>query len=146
MATATTRLADPLGWIAAHDPLTVVTLADPLVEQMGHRVDSVYVEAYWLPVIGPASVLAARRLAAWLEASPEGEVVVDLEELGRSLGLSGQVTRNAPVVRTLRRLADFGLASYGANRYALRLHVPPLPARYLARLPETLQLAHGAGR
>jgi hypothetical protein len=146
MAISAARLADPLGWIATHDPLRVVTFTDPLVDRLGHRVDSVYVEAYWLPVIGPASVLAARRLAAWLEASADGEVVVSLEELGRSLGLSGQVTRNAPVVRTLRRLADFGLAGYGADRYALRLRVPPLPARYLARLPEPLQLAHGDQR
>lgn len=142
MVTTSRHVADPLSWIAAQDPLTVIRFCDPLVDEMGHRVDSRYVETYWLPIIGPASVLAARRLAAWLEASDDGEVVLPLEAFGRSLGLSGHVTRSAPVVRTLRRLADFGLAAYGGSRYALRVRFPPLPARHVARLPEFLQQAH----
>ena len=80
-------------------------------------------------------------MADWLEASPES-VDVPLEPLARSLGLGGGVARHAPIVRTLVRLVDFGMASVGGSVYGIRTTFPPLPARHITRLPSYLVRSH----
>src|SRR5688500_8377762 len=112
----------------------VVRFCDPVVDRVGYPVESRYVATFWLPLSGPWRVRRARGLSAWVEVSDDGEVALPLEAFGRSLGLTGHVTRIAPVVRALRRLADFGLAAYGGSRYAMRVRFPPLPARHVARM------------
>jgi hypothetical protein len=52
--------------------LHVVDWSDPVVAALGHDSRSGYVETYWLPVLGPSCTLAARRIADWLEAEPDG--------------------------------------------------------------------------
>ena len=127
-------------WIADHDPLHVVALADPVIDQLGHDVRSEYVETYWLPILGPSATWAARRLVDWL--ADADEVEVPLEPLGRSLGLGGGVANHSPVVRTLARLVDFGMAATGGNVYAIRRRFPPLAARHVERLPHYLVECH----
>ena len=139
--TTTTR-HDRLGWIASRDPLSVVTLTDQVIDQRGHSSRSSYVEIYWLPILGPSAVLAARRLGEWLEASPDG-IEVPLEPFGRSLGLGG-VGHNSPTVRTLARLVDFGMATTGGDVYQVRRVFPPLAARHLERLPGYLAAQHNS--
>lgn len=131
---------DRLGWIASRDPLSVVALTDEVIDQLGHDSRSCYVETYWLPILGPSAILAARRLGEWLEASPDG-IEVPLEVFGGSLGLGG-VGRNSPTVRTLARLVDFGMAATGGEVYQVRRVFPPLVARHLERLPGYLAAQH----
>jgi hypothetical protein len=57
-----------------------------------------------------------------------GVVEAPLEPLVRSLGLGGGTAQHAPIVRTLVRLVDFGLASIGGSTYGIRTTFPPLPA------------------
>ena len=128
-------------WIAEHDPLHVVALADPVIDELGHDVRSGYVETYWLPILGPSAVWAARRLVDWLTERDDG-VEVPLEPFARSLGLGGGVTNHSPVVRTLTRLVDFGMAATGGSTYAIRRRFPPLAARHLERLPRYLIECH----
>lgn len=134
-------VTDPQTWLAQHDPLRVVALRDPLVEAAGHDPRSPYVETFYLPLAGPSAVFAARRLAAWLEDSPEG-VTVSLGSFARELGLGTGNGRNAPLPRVLARLLVFGLAGIQGDSYAVRLAVPPLARRHLRRLPPHLVLAH----
>ncbi|MEW6477656.1 MAG: hypothetical protein AB1679_35875 [Actinomycetota bacterium] len=134
-------LVDPQAWVAAHDPLTVVPLRDPVVEAVGHGPRSGYVEAFWLPVLGPSAVVAARHLSARLEGSPEG-VTVSLTVLARQLGLGAGTGRNAPVIKSLARLTVFGLARSEGDVFALRLAFPPLARRHLRRLSPQLIEAH----
>ena len=136
-----TDLRDTNGWISSHDPLTVIPLTDSVIDQLGHDVRSSYVETYWLPILGPSAIWAARRLADWLDTSPES-VEAPLEPLARSLGLGGGVARHAPIVRTLVRLVDFGIASIGGSVYGIRTTFPPLPARHVTRLPSYLVRSH----
>ncbi|MEZ5265260.1 MAG: hypothetical protein R2755_26570 [Acidimicrobiales bacterium] len=110
-------------WIADHNPLPVIAWHGG---GDGFDVRSSYVETYWLPIVGPSAIVAARRLADRLEDRPSG-MVVELEELAGSLGLGRGVARHSPVVRTLERLAMFGLARIGWDAYALCATVPPLP-------------------
>lgn len=136
----TTDLRHPNVWIVDQDPLHVVALADPVIDQLGHDVRSAYVETYWLPILGPSAIWAARRLVNWLG---DGDGIdVPLEAFGRSLGLGGGVARHSPVVRTLARLVDFGMAATGGRSYAIRRRFPPLAARHLDRLPGYLAECH----
>ena len=111
---------DPQAWLTQQDPLRVVALRDPMVEDGGHHPRSQYVETFYLAILGPSSLVAARRLAAWLDASPDG-FTVPLAVLARQLGLGTGTARNAPLPKTLARLAGFGLAAVVDGTYALRL-------------------------
>lgn len=97
---------------------------------------------FYLGILGPSAVVAARRLAAWLEASPEG-FAVPPAVLARQLGLGTGTGRNAPLTKTLTRLAGFGLAAVRDDAYAMRLAFPPLNPRQVRRLPPHLVQAHG---
>lgn len=136
-----TDKADISSWIANHDPLNVIRLTDSVIENLGHDVRSSYVETYWLPVLGPTAIWATRRIADWLDASPDG-VEVSLAELGPSLGIGGSVTRNASIVRTMVRLVDFGIASTGGETYGIHTMFAPLPLRLMRRLPAGLLERH----
>ena len=133
------RSLDVNAWLVEHDPLPVRVLHDAH-GSCGLDARSVYVETYWLAILGPSCVLAARRLASWLEAEPDG-FEISLAALASSLGLGAGLARHAPIVRTLARLAEFGLAHVG-DGYAARVMFPPLSARQIARLPDHLAAAH----
>ena len=137
----TTTTIDTGRWISEHDPLPVITYDHSAAESAGFDPRSPYVETYWLAVLGPSSILAARRLADWLEDQSSG-IVIGLEDLAHSLGLGHGTGRNAAVVRTLDRLVMFGLAQIAWDAYALRRTVPPLSPRMLRRLPSYLVERH----
>jgi hypothetical protein len=142
--TATRPLVNINEWLVEHDPLPVTLCRDADRTSVGFDARSTYVETYWLAVLGPSCVLAARRLVAWLEVEPEG-FEISLAAFARTLGLGAGTGRHAPVVRTLTRLADFGLA-YITDTYVVRASVPPLSARQIARLPDHLAAAHTSER
>jgi hypothetical protein len=137
----TTDRVDINDWIASQPTLMVVALDDPSSDGFGHDVRSSYVETYWLPLLGPSALWAARRLGVWLEADPAG-FEVPLESLSRSLGLGRGTGRQSPIVRTLARLAHFGMANADGFTYAARRRFPSLTPRHINRLPECLVLGH----
>jgi hypothetical protein len=134
---------DTNGWLVDHNPLPVRELCDTY-DSSWFDARSVYVETYWLPILGPSCVFAARRLAAWLQAEPNG-FEISTAALATSLGLGSGVGRSAPIVRTLTRLVDFGLANI-SDTYAVRMMFPPLSARQIMRLPDHLAAAHATER
>ncbi|MDA8379569.1 MAG: hypothetical protein M0020_01855 [Actinomycetota bacterium] len=122
--------------------LHLIPWHDPLVDRLGHDPRSPYVETFWLPVLGPSATWLLRRVAAGLEAAPNGYTVC-LSQAARSLGLGSGAGRNAPLRRTLARCQTFGMArSAGPAGLAVRTMLPPLPRRHLIRLPEPLQAWH----
>ena len=135
--------ADSTDWLTMHDPLAVVAWDDPVVENLGHAPRSVYVETYWLPVLGPSATWAMRRLTAWLDAAPDG-YDVPLAELGRELGLGAGTGRNAAVIRTLSRLVAFGMATPLGDALAVRRMLAPLTRRQVQSLPGPLASRHDA--
>lgn len=132
---------DAKTWLAERDTLDVVPLADPLVESLGHDPRSLYAETYWLSVLGPSALLAARRLAAWLEDAPEG-FPLPLAPFAAQLGLGAGTGCHAPLTRTLGRLVAFGMAAIQGDAYAVRRAFPPLARRHIARLPAYLAELH----
>ena len=105
-------------------------------------VDHPYVEALWLPVLGPSSLFMLRRFGRWLAATPAG-VDVSLSELSGSLGLGWSSGPNSAVQRTMRRLVMFGMGRWDGE-LAVRLFVPPVSDRMLQPLAPALVRMHDA--
>lgn len=121
--------------------LSVVAWPDPIVEALGFPPDHPYSELVWTSTLGPSAVLAWRQLARTLAHNADG-FTLDVADLGHSLGLGG-TGAHAPVRRTLRRLAVFGMASFvDEGTYAVRRCIPPLSTSQLRRLSPQLNRLH----
>lgn len=108
--------------------LHVTAWTDPVIEELGHPVHSDYVETYWLPLIGPTSVLLIRRLIQEVAGHPDG-VTVDTARLAHALGLGIRGGANSPLWRTLNRCHRFGVLHLVGHRVVARTHLAPLTAR-----------------
>ena len=116
---------------------------DTLVEAHGYDVRSSYVEAVYLPVLGPTSLLLARRLAVLMAAEPRG-FVLDVADIAAQLGLGRGSGRNSVIARTLARLVIFDVAQVRdhGDTLAVRRALAPLPLGHQRRLSPTLRRAH----
>lgn len=122
--------------------LRIVPWVDPIADPHGLQPCSRYVELYWLPVTGPSTTWLLRRLSYGLDMHPGG-FDLDLVETARSLGLGERLGKNSPFRRALQRLRTFELARHhGPDGMAVRTRIPPLPLRYVNRLPGPLQDSH----
>lgn len=123
--------------------LRIESLRDPLVEALGHPPGSAYSRRYYLPLIGPSSLICAELLSDGLAHQPDG-YDVSVSALGSALGLPGRDGRN--LARTLQRLVRFGLARHhpALDVYRVRLAWPPLTQRQVAHLPPPLAALHPA--
>jgi hypothetical protein len=121
-------------WLADHDPLAVVPLVDPVVELVGHDPRSSFAETFWTPVLGPASVILLRRLADYLDDSPDG-FPLPLGPAAATIGLGHSGGCNGRLIHTLERLVTFGMAKPCGDELAVRRMLPPLARRHIARLP-----------
>jgi hypothetical protein len=52
--------------------LYVTPWTDPVLDKLGHDPRSPYTERYWLPILGPSTILLLRKLATELEQHPTG--------------------------------------------------------------------------
>jgi len=119
----------------------------PDVDQASdHHALSDYVESFWLPVLGPSTILLVRFLARSLVLSPMG-FDLDVAETARALGLSERTGRHAPFMRTVSRAVDFALIRFEDHGVlAARTRLPELTEGQLWRLPRSLRIAHLAMR
>src|SRR6476659_6150002 len=124
--------------------LTITPWSDPIIDTLGHDPRSDYVERFWLPTLGPTTLLLLRRLAVHLDREPDG-CALDVADLSQALGLGAREGTSSPLFRSLDRLTQFDLACSPASRtYAVRRTVPPVNRRHVQRLPASLQRAHDA--
>ena len=124
--------------------LVIEAWPDPVIDALGFVPHDPYSELVWTPALGPSAVLAWRRLAGRLIHHPDG-FTLDVAELAHALGLGAGIAHNAPVCRTLRRLAVFGLARFvDDSTYAVRRRIPPASSSQLRRLSPELQRIHTA--
>ena len=119
--------------------LHVTAWPDPVVEGRGYPADSGFVEIFWLPLLGPAATCLFRRLNLLLEGSPGG-TTVEMNDLGRKLGLGTAESRHAPLPRAISRLVRFGLAKRSASgALAVRRTAGALSQHLLNGLPTEIQ-------
>lgn len=122
--------------------LTIRPWWDPELARTGVDPRSTYAERFWLPVIGPSTLLLIRRFARGLDEHPSG-FRVPVADTARALGLGTGNGRNSPLLRTVDRACTFGLARRPeVERVDLRTHLPRLDERRLRRLPDVLREAH----
>lgn len=135
-------------WFVQHPRLTVHRWEDATLEEHGVSVRSPYAERFWLPILGPSSLLVLRRVAVDLLTSGGQPIVYDLATLGAELGLPGKGkgigTRNSALARTLARLVRYGAAVDRGQALAVRTHLAPLTEDLLDRLPPQLREAAGS--
>jgi hypothetical protein len=123
------------------ETIAVRPWTDPVIDTLGHDPRSLYVETFYLPSLGPTTLLLLRRLAACFEDHPEG-TELPVAETSQSLGLGAREGRNSPLWRSLMRLVQFDLAREDDQALAVRRLVPPVNRRHIRRLPLHLQQAH----
>jgi len=122
--------------------LRVEPWPDPVIDQVGHDPRSAYVERFWLGILGPSTVWLLRRLAAGLEANPEG-FDLDVGLTAQALGVGSRGGRSSPFMRSIDRSCRFGAARlHGVDTLSVRRKLPPLTRGQLQRLPEPLQAEH----
>jgi hypothetical protein len=110
--------------------LTIKAWDDPLTDPNWHHPLSVYVELFWLPVLGPSATWLVRRSAIFLLGNEEG-FTAGRDWLSMSLGLGDGSGLTFAVERCVR----FSVAKrLGASRIAMRRMLPPLPAEHVDRL------------
>jgi hypothetical protein len=114
---------------------------DPVVEQLGFPVNSLYTEAVLLPILGPSATLCLRRLGAWAAVEPDG-ALIDSRQLAGDLGLGDSLGRHSPISRTVHRLCQFGMADWQADELSVRTAVAPLSERHLRRLSGPILEVH----
>ena len=123
--------------------LTIVPWADPLTDSLGYDPRSLYAETFWLPTLGPTSLLLLRHLATRFDHSPDG-IELRVADASAALGVGNRDGTSSPIVRTLARLQQFDLAVADPQSptIAVRRILPPLHERHLRRLPPEVQQVH----
>ena len=109
----------------------VIAWHDPVCPD-GMPADSDLALVVLCPVLGPSATLILHRLSRYASAGPTvWEPPVFAATFG--LGAGGL----AP--KALARLARFGMVTIGSSALAVRTVVPPLPRRWVERLPDYLR-------
>jgi hypothetical protein len=122
--------------------LLVVPWADPVIDQIGYDPRTVYVERFWLGILGPSATWLVRHLVDRLDAEPDG-YELDLDECATALGLGRRPGAAGVFPRTLARCCQFGAARFVTpTTLSVRRRMPPLTRRQLSRLPDKLREDH----
>jgi hypothetical protein len=116
---------------------------DPELAISGFEARSDYCERFWLPVVGPASLLFLRLAAELCQAHPTG-VNLDRTQMARALGLGKSPAPNGPLSRCTQRLEYFSLAREREGAIEVRTHLPPVPNPLLRRVPTHLRDNHSS--
>jgi hypothetical protein len=114
---------------------------DPVVDRRGHDPRSVYVEQFWLGVLGPTATWLLRRLVSGFDRAPDG-YVLDVEGTARALGLSISKGTASPFNKAVTRCVMFGLVQRRSEAWLVRRRVPLVSQRHLGRLPDEVQSQH----
>lgn len=123
------------------ETLQVTSWTDAVLDNLGHDPRSSYAEVFWLPILGPSSVLLARRLADELERHPAG-FELDATAWARALGIGGRGGAHSPFWRSLERCHRFGVLRRTGDHLVVRRKLPPLTAHQADRLPAELLERH----
>lgn len=122
--------------------LIVLPWYDPVLDEVGFDPRAPYVERYWLPALGPSTVLLGRLLAEAFDADPDG-FELDLTVTAARLGLGGTGGgRLGPFARAFQRLVGFCWAEANPYGLSVRRRVPPLAPRQVLRLHPALGADH----
>ncbi len=122
--------------------ITLCSWDDPLTSGAGYPVQSRYAELFWLPLLGPSSLLLLRRTDQLLSVGAK-PVTMDLAELAHSLGLGPTGQHGSLLSRTIKRCCDFHVARLqGDSTLEIKRKLAPLTDRQIGHLPDALRQLH----
>ena len=105
---------------AGIEVIRVVGWPDPVIDRLGYDPRSLYVETFWLGILGPTCTWLMRRFAAGLDDDPDGFDLA-LADTARALGLGDRLGRQSPFRRALARCVAFSMAQQqGPTTLAVR--------------------------
>jgi hypothetical protein len=125
--------------------LTIVPWVDPIIDTIGHDPRSRYAETFWLPTLGPTSLLLLRHLANRFDDTlGSRRLELRIADTSLALGVGDRDGATSPILRTLGRLEQFDLACADPRSptIAVRRNLPPMTRRHVQRLPLSLQALH----
>jgi hypothetical protein len=124
--------------------LRIVPWPDAGLDAAGHDPRATYARRFWLPTLGPSTLLLMALLVERLEREPHG-FALDPPGMSRMLGLGASDSKHAPFARSMLRLARFNHAELRPDRdFAVRRRLPSLTQRQVVKLPEDLAAQHDA--
>lgn len=115
---------------------------DPLSDRAGHRHDSDYVEACWLPRLGPTAWAVLRFIGDRLDddlVDADGRRSLHTTQMAEAVGLSPKLDRRGQLYKALERLDKLRLLRRDGDELVVTAKVPPLPAGEVAQLPDWIQ-------
>ena len=122
--------------------LRVTPWSDPIIDRLGHDPRSLYVEKFWLGVLGPTTILLLRHCAAFFEEAPEG-FDLNFNATASALGLGRRVGRSGPLTRSFERACRFSvIRSLSPTAIEVRRRIPPLNRQQVNRLSPRRQHEH----
>ncbi len=87
------------------------------------------------PILGPSATLILHRLSRYASGGP---TVWAPSEFARTFGLASAES-TVKAAKAVARLAQFGFVTVRDNTLAVRTKVPPVPQRWLQRVPDYLR-------
>lgn len=114
---------------------------DPVLDELGHDPRSLYVEQYWLPILGPTATLLLRRVALAFEDHPDG-FELECSQWAQDLGIGMRGGKNGPFWRALDRSCRFGTAQRNGDLLMVHPRLAPLSMHQVVRLPDHLRASH----
>lgn len=139
----TPRHPDRAQVLLSSKKLVVVPWHDPVVEEIGYDARSMYVELFWLNVLGPSATWIMRRLVGGFDIYPGG-YEMDVPATAAAIGLAFSDRPNNPFTRAVRRCIWFGIAQPMQGGLAVRHTFPPVSHHHLARMPRELRRLHNS--
>lgn len=101
-----------------------------------------YVERFWLPLIGPTSLLLLRHVHRGFDDHPRG-FRSSRRFLAKSLGIGAGLGQSAPLQRSLNRLHNFGLLKKLDDQiFEVDALIPLVEPFRVDKLPPRLQEEH----
>lgn len=137
------------------DPLRITPWDDSVIDQVGFDARDVYVERFWLPVLGPTATFVLRQFADRFDRQPQG-FSLTIDEIAHTVGLSHKAGRSSPVCKAIDRLFHYRIAQpciggRPARRrrppglvdgMTVRRRLPPIARRMIDRFPPALREHH----
>ena len=124
------------------ETVNVLPWEDPSVDALGFDARSEYAETFWLPILGPSTLLLLRNIAQRFESEPDG-FVLDIPATADALGIGSRAGRNSAFHRSINRIVTFSMArTIDDTTIAVRLMLPPLHSGQVRRLTASRRRKH----
>lgn len=124
------------------EALNVLPWEHPSLERVTFDARSEYAETFWLPVLGPSTLLLLRNIAQRFDTEPDG-LVLNIAMTADALGIGSRSGRNSAFHRSINRIVNFGMArTVDDSTIAVRRALPPLHSGQIRRLSPRRRRLH----